>query len=73
MKDLLKLSTMFFIAFSIVMFFAVLSPARTEKSQISKSVPVFNANYEVQSLVKTYDLTECFDTGSFDADVCCSY
>jgi len=72
MKDLFKLSTLLIIAFSIVVFFAVLAPARTEKSQTSKSVPVFNANYEVQSLVKTYELTECFDTGSFD-DVCCAH
>jgi hypothetical protein len=73
MKDLFKLSTLFIVAFSIVVFFAVLAPARTEKSQTSKSVPVFNANYEVQSLVKTYELTECFDTGSFDDDVCCAH
>lgn len=73
MKVILKASMMFFIPISIVLFFAMLSPTRIEKEQISKSVPVNNVNYEVQSLVKTYELTECFDKESYDAEVCCPY
>jgi len=73
MKNLLKASTMFFIPFSIVLFFAILAPANVEETQISKSVPVASVNYEVQSLVKNYELLECFDMVNFDTDVCCSY
>ena len=73
MKVILKASTMFFIPISIVLFFAMIAPTRIEKEQITKSVPVNNVNYEVQSLVKTYELTECFDKENSDEDVCCAY
>jgi len=73
MKDLLRLSTMFFIPLAVIFFFAMMAPSRTKETQLSKSVPVSNVNYEVQSLVKTYDLSECFASESFDTGVCCSY
>jgi hypothetical protein len=72
MKDTLKTAMILFIPISIVLFFAMVAPERIEKEHVSKSVPVTNVNYEVQSLVKTYELTECFEEESFDTNVCCS-
>ena len=73
MKDIFKVSSLLVFTLFIVMFFAVFAPSPTVKTQITNAVPVVNMNYEVQSLVKTYEIHECFDTGNTDSDVCCAY